>query len=81
MIIPGNPMFTVDNECLAEERKFEELEMESMRLHIEAQKNEIKLQEQEIILREQQILLQQKQLEEYKRRENEHINSSPSFKL
>lgn len=81
MIIPGNPMFTVSNELLDEERKFEELEMESMRFHIEAQKNEIKLQEQEIMLREQQILLQQKQLEEYKRSENKQINNSPSFKL
>lgn len=61
MIIAGNPMFTVVNESLENERRYEEIELESMRLHVQSQKNEIKLQEQ-------QLLLQQKQLEEYERR-------------
>ena len=80
MIIPGNPMFTEVNEIKKNQRKFEELEWESMQLYIQAQKNEIKLQEQQITLQEQQILLQQKQLEEYKRKENEQ-DSAKTFRI
>lgn len=79
MIVPGNPIFTIINEALAEQRKFEELEKESMQLYIQAQKNDLKLQEQDIILKEQQIILQQKQLEEYEKRENKPVSSNSSF--
>lgn len=61
MIIPGNPVFAVINKSLEDERRYEEIEFESMQLYIQSQKNEIRLQEQ-------QLLLQQEQLEECKKK-------------